>query len=203
MAFPQLDTMLGRVSSERRAVILQAVTAIFLDGATAYSERQLAIFDALMRSLTLDIDPTALIELGQKLAATDGAPVNIIHRLSNDDDIAVAGLVLQRSNVLRDGDLVEVAKTKSQNHLLAIAGRARITVVVTDVLINRGNTAVIRKVTGNAGASLSDVSFCKLVDAANGDKQLAAIMAKRPDLPPELRPFLNQPVGRKTSISRK
>jgi hypothetical protein len=37
------------------------------------------------------------------------------------------------------------------------------------------------------------MSFCKLVDAANKDKALAAAVAKRPDLPAELRPFLKQP----------
>ena len=44
----------------------------------------------------------------------DRAPVNVIGRLSYDDDIDIAGPILEQSNVLTDDDLVEIASTKSQ-----------------------------------------------------------------------------------------
>jgi len=187
--------MLSQVSNARRAVILQYVTDLFLDGASSYSPRQISIFDAVMKSLTLNIEPKALVELSRKLATMDTAPSNIIHQLSHDNNIAVAGVVLERSNMLEDSDLVEIAKTKSQGHLLAIAGRARIAQVVTDVLVDRGNASVIRKVTANENASLTERSFCKLVNEALRDRGLAEMVASRQDLPPELRPFLDQTLG--------
>ena len=63
----------------------------------------------------------------------------LVRRLAKDDDIAVAGPVLTQSPRLPETDLVEIAKTKSQAHLLAISGRTGIAEAVTDVLVRRGD----------------------------------------------------------------
>ena len=199
----ELDRLLRRVSSERRALVLHHVTDLFVEAARSCSARQIALFDAIMESLVLNIEPKALAELSCKLATMDTAPVNIIHRLSHDDDIAVAGVILEKSNVLQDDDLIQIAKAKSQYHLLAIAGRAQIAMGVSDVLVDRGNVAVMRRIAANDGASLSDVSFCKLVTTANRDQVLAETVAIRQDLPPELRPFLNNMTGEKPVAPKK
>jgi len=48
------------------------------------------------------------------------------------------GPVLTNSTRLTTRDLVEIAQTRGQDHLLAFPG-ARIEADVTDVLLNRGN----------------------------------------------------------------
>jgi uncharacterized protein (DUF2336 family) len=199
---PELDTMLMRVSGAQRAAILQQVVDLFLAGAGAFSAHQVAMFDAIMKTLTVNVEPTALIQLGVRLAETDAAPIEIIIRLSNDDDIAVARPVLERSNVLTDEHLVETARTKSQNHLLAIAGRVRITAVVTDVLVHRGNLAVMQRVTANLGATLSERGFCRLISEAGDDQRLGEMVAERQDLPPELLPFLKQSIARAVAAAK-
>ena len=53
------------------------------------------------------------------------------------------------------------------------------------------NGGVDRRVfTANAGAEFSENSFVKLVNEARKDQDLAGLMAKRPDVPEELRPFI-------------
>ena len=136
------------------------------------------------------IDRRALFELSGRLAAADKVPVDIIGRLSSSDDIAVAGPVLEKSNVLTDESLVEIAKAKSADHLLAIAARERISESVTDVLVERGNGNVTQKVVANTGARLSERGFVKVVHEARGNQALAAALASRTDVPAELRPFL-------------
>ena len=65
----------------------------------------------------------------------------------------VAGTVLVNSQQLSDDDLVENAKTKSQQHLLCIAQRLKLSEAVTDVLVDRGDNKVVRTVARNRGGN--------------------------------------------------
>ena len=64
--------------------------------------------------------------------------------LARHDEIAVAGPVLAQSVQLTDRDLVEIAGSKGQAHLGAITERTRLAAAVTDILIQRGDTGVVR-----------------------------------------------------------
>src|SRR5262249_28775389 len=106
--------------------------------------------------------------------------------LARDEGIAAAGPVRHQSRRIAEADLVDIAQTKSQAHLLAISGRAGIAEPVTEVLVRRGDHEVARKVAENRGARLSDDSFCKLVDRAEQDGALSEQGGLRPDIPPRL-----------------
>jgi uncharacterized protein (DUF2336 family) len=184
--FAELETTLTHGSGPQRFTILQKLTDLFLEGVDAYTDDHVRIFDDLMSRLIEQIERKALIELSDRLAPVDRAPVKVIGRLSQHDDIRVAGPVLQHSTVLTDRDLVEITETKSQAHLSAIAGRVRINEPVTDVLINRGDSEVARKVTANEGARFSRFSLAKAVKRAEKDESLAVAIANRIDLPADL-----------------
>jgi uncharacterized protein (DUF2336 family) len=186
----QFHASLGKVSSAERQVIQREVTNLFLADVAILSERQVAIFNRLMSHLIERTDRTGLLELSARLAAIDKAPADVVVRLSSDNDIGVAGPVLEKSNVLTDDHLIAIARAKSQGHLLAIAGRAWINEPVTDVLVERGNKEVARKVVTNFGARFSEIGFVKMITEAGSDKTLAAALAGRTDIPTELQPFL-------------
>ena len=186
----QVHVSLSKVSSAERQIIQREVTNLFLAGAATYSERQVAIFNRLMSHLIERTDRSGLLELSARLAGVDQAPADVVVRLSSDNDVAVAGPVLEKSNVLTDDQLVAIARAKSQGHLSAIAGRVRINEPVTDVLIERGNREVARKVVANIGARFSEIGFVKMITEAGSDKALAAALASRKDIPSELQPFL-------------
>jgi uncharacterized protein (DUF2336 family) len=186
----RFDAALGKLPSSQHLGVQREVTDLFLGCAPSSSERQAAILNGVMGRLVERIDRRALLELSGRLATADNAPANVIGRLSNDNDIAIAGPVLEKSNVLTDENLVAVAKTKSQDHLLAIAARKRISEIVTDVLVDRGNSDVARKVAANPGACFSEIGFVKVVRGASGNEELAAALAARKDVPEELLPFL-------------
>lgn len=191
----ELDCVLRNVSRTRHLDMLRQTTDLFLADGAAYSAEQTAIFDAVIKRLAQNISPRDLIELSSRLAALDGAPAETIAQLSASDDIAVSGPILEKSNVLTDSNLVGLAKTKSQGHLLAIAGRTRINGVVTDVLVDRGDAAVKHKVLSNEGAEISEFGFACLISAASKDKKLAAMVADREDIPEELRSFLDAAIA--------
>jgi uncharacterized protein (DUF2336 family) len=94
--------------------------------------------------------------------------------------------VLRQSSRLQEHDLVELAKTKGQDHLAVIAGRQNIGEPVTDVLVHRGNTIVVHNVADNRSARLSEGGFSALIQRADSDGDLAEKVGQRPDMPPQL-----------------
>ncbi len=88
-----------------------------------------------------------------------------------------------KSARLSDKDLVEIAETKTQAHLLAISSRPRIGTAVTDVLLQRGDGAVFHKLAENAEANFSERGFAALVRHAERDDQLAEKVGLRFDIP--------------------
>ena len=186
----ELNGVLRSVSRTRHLEMLRQVTDLFLMNAGSYKPEQISVFDAVIKRLAQNVSSRDLIELSSRLALLDGAPANTIAQLSTSDDIAVSGPILEKSNVLTDKDLIGIAKTKSQNHLLAIAGREHINAIVTDVLVDRGDNADKQKVLANEGAEISEFGFACLISAASKDKRLAEVVAKREDIPAELQSFL-------------
>jgi uncharacterized protein (DUF2336 family) len=183
---PELEDIVQHGSPRRRAQALRRITALFLDGASLFNEDHVRLFDDVFNRLIDEIESKARAELSHCLAPLGNAPGELISRLARDDDISVAGPVLRQSHRLAETDLVEIAETKSQAHLLAISSRAGIAEPVTDVLVRRGDQAVARRVAENRGARLSDGSFTVLVARSDGDDTLAEKVGQRPDIPPPL-----------------
>jgi uncharacterized protein (DUF2336 family) len=180
---PELEDIVQHGSPRRRALALRRITSLFLDGADRFNDDHVRLFDDVFVRLIEEIETKARAELSQRLAPVGNAPAEIVSQLAKDDDISVAGPLLQRSRRLNEMDLVEIAETKSQAHLLAISSRDRIAERVTNVLVRRGNLEVARTVAQNAGAELSDASFDALIDRAQTDDELAEKVGRRPDIP--------------------
>jgi len=84
---------------------------------------------------------------------------------------------------LTTGTLVEIAKSKGQDHLLAISGRENLPEDVTDVLVERGERKVIRKLADNNTARFSEAGYSGMVARAEADDDLTEILGLRADLP--------------------
>src|ERR1700749_3374689 len=74
----------------------------------------------------------ALAETSTQLASIAQAPPGVIRRLAQHDEITVACPVLTKSPRLTQEDLVEIAKTKGEQHLLAFSGPWCLQEIVTD-----------------------------------------------------------------------
>jgi uncharacterized protein (DUF2336 family) len=159
------DAVLIAASNSRRVAMLRQVTDLFLDGASSYSEDHVAVFGLIIKLLIEKVERQALIELSGRLASVDTSPPDVISRLSRDDDIAIAGSILERSNAPSEKDILEVAETKGPGHLLAIACRKQISETVSDVLVKRGTPEVLRKTVGNECARFSEIGYVKLIGA--------------------------------------
>jgi len=193
----ELEDALHSSSSEKRLATLRRVTDLFLNEAERLNEQQIAVFDDVLVHLTQRIELKARVELSTVLAPLANAPIEVVRRLANDDEIAVAHPVLTQSNRLTESDLVEIAKSKSQEHLLAISGRSSLSEVVTDVLVERGDHKVVHKLAQNSGARFSEPGFTSIIGSAACDGELAEKLASRVGLP---LPMLRQLLSRATDL---
>ncbi|BBF93812.1 DUF2336 domain-containing protein [Blastochloris tepida] len=181
-----LEDAIIRGSAGRRIEVLRQITDLFFAGAEVYDDEQIALFDDVIGRLANAIETEARIELASRLAPAENAPPRVIRQLARDDLIDVAGPVLSQSPRLTDDDLIDIARTKSQPHLLAISERETISPPVTDVLVARGNREVMHTVAANSGARFTDKGLSCLVDRSDGDESLQMAIGRRRDLPPQL-----------------
>jgi uncharacterized protein (DUF2336 family) len=173
-------------SADSRASTLRRITDLFMAGADTYEEPQIGVFDDVLCQLINKIEREAIVHLSRTVAPISKAPPALTRKLSRDDDIEIAGPVLRQSRLLTDGDLIEIAQTKSQQHLEAIAGRRTVSEKVTDVLIDRGNTDVLTAVAGNFGARFSPKGYGSLLAKAEDQADIAMAVVMRSDLSPEM-----------------
>jgi uncharacterized protein (DUF2336 family) len=178
-----LEDILASKDISRRAEILRRVTDLFVVGSGNFSEDQVELFDDVMGKLLENIERSARAQFGNWLARLSDAPPNTIRVLASDDSIEVAGPVLLHSERLDDDALIETAKIKGQDHLLAISGRKVLREAVTDILVERGNQAVVFRAARNGGAQFSDFGVSALVKKARDDDDLALCVWSRPDIP--------------------
>jgi len=133
----ELEDAVQSGSSQKRVETLRQVTNLFLHDGERLSDDQVKIFDDVLCLLIARVESRARAELGNRLAPVDYAPFEVIQHLARDPEIAVAGSVLARSSRLRTSDLVEIASTRGQDHLLAISERINLPEAVTDVIVDR------------------------------------------------------------------
>lgn len=179
----ELEDAIAQKDIGRRAETLRRLTDLFVSESAKYNGEQIALFDEVMRRLVEEVDLAARAAFGNRLATIANAPPQVMRNLALDDAVEVAGPVLTHSEQLDDRTLVESAKTKSQDHLLAIAHRKRLTEEVTDVLVERGNRQVALSTAGNPGAAFSDFGYSTLVRRSQQDDMLAVRVWSRTDVP--------------------
>ena len=192
----EVEAAIAAGSAEKHLETIRRVTDLFLLSADGYSGEQIELFGDVLERLIKTIEiraladvssRIALAELSTQLASVKQAPPGVVRRLARHDEISIAGPVLTESARLTPEDLVELAQTKGEQHLLAISGRWWLTEVVTDALLARHYPSVSRRVVNNPGARVSAEGFAIVLQQAESDPELAVQTGIRVDLPSELR----------------
>ncbi|QCK85657.1 DUF2336 domain-containing protein [Phreatobacter aquaticus] len=182
----ELEDVIENGPSNRRVETLRRVTDLFLVDAARYTHEQVALFDDVITRLGLAMETAARQELAMRLAPVPNAPPTIIRSLAQDDEIDVARPILLLCSQLDDSLLAEIAKTKSNEHRLAISRRPVVAEKVTDTLVAHGDGKVMLSLASNNGARISDAGFVRLVQRAKADDLLAECVGMRADIPPFL-----------------
>src|SRR6266542_1067568 len=192
----EVEAAIRAGSAEKHLETFRRVTDLFLTSADGCSGEQIELFgdvlERLIRTIELraiaDVSARiALAEMSTQLASVKQAPHAVIRRLAGHDEISIAKPVLTESARLTPEDLVELAQTKGEQHLLAISGRWWLAEIVTDALLARHYPSVSRKLVSNPGARVSASGFSIVLAQAESDPDLAVETGIRLDLPAELR----------------
>jgi uncharacterized protein (DUF2336 family) len=181
----ELEMAISQRNIGSRAEILRQITDLFVVGSEHFDREQMTLFDDVMGRLVNEIEHSARVAFGETIAAIANSPPKVTRTLALDDSIDVAGPLLSRSDCLDDETLITGAKTKGQDHLLAISQRKRLSEDVTDVLVERGNQKVVISTAANSGARFSRFGYSKLVTRSENDSELALLVWARPEIPRE------------------
>jgi uncharacterized protein (DUF2336 family) len=182
----ELDSSIAHSTDVRRAAMLRQLTDLYLIGADQYADGEIDVIDDVFVRLVSTIEESSRALLSIRLGPIARGPRKVIRLLACDDAIDVASPVLTQSEALDTETLVECARTKSQEHMLAISRRKKLPEPVTDVLVERGDQQVILSTAVNIGAKFSLEGFDLLVDRAQGNDLLTRRVGTRPDLPERL-----------------
>jgi uncharacterized protein (DUF2336 family) len=179
----ELNGAILRGTIGQRAEILHRITDLFVVASADYSDEQIGLFDDVLVRLATSIEVSARAVLAERLGKEPRAPRKVSRLLASDDAIDVAGPVLEQSQRLDSDILLETARSKSQQHLLAISRRSSLDEALTDVLVERGDKAVVLSTAGNPGARFSDHGYTTLTIRSQDDDELTACLGMRRDIP--------------------
>jgi uncharacterized protein (DUF2336 family) len=184
---------------EHDARIFGEVTDLFLSNVGRLGDSQIAAVDGVLAQLVGRVDAATLIQLSDALSIIDRAPVRTVRNLALHEQPEVAAPVLRSSVCLTEADLLEVVKSRSQKHLLAICDRKILNEALTDALMRFGDVNVSNALARNTGARFSECGYATLVGRAEKDEGLAEKLGVRLDIPGSL---LRELIGKVADVVR-
>ncbi|MDB5510562.1 MAG: hypothetical protein JWR08_45 [Enterovirga sp.] len=129
-------------------------------------------------------DPSALVRraMAESLAPAEDAPRHVVVALASDQD-DVAEIVLARSPLLADADLVDCAALGSARIQRAIASRRAVSPGVAAALAEIGRAEAILVLVRNPGAAIGHSALARIVERHGGHALVREALLARPDLP--------------------
>jgi uncharacterized protein (DUF2336 family) len=187
-----------RAGAEERAAAASALARAYL-----YSELTPALrAEAALAMTALLDDPSPLVRraLAEALGSASEAPRHVVLALAQDQS-DVAAVVLQRSPVLTDDDLVDCAPTAGVVAQSALARRPNLSPAVTAALVEVGAREAVLTLIGNRDADLPASVLSRTLARFGADAGVREAMLERPSLPPSLRARIALATARDLSVS--
>jgi len=171
-------------SAERRAEAAAALARAYCHGGLAED----AAWAAKTAMLALLDDASAVVRraLAEACASSEAAPRPLIVALASDHP-DIAGLVLARSPVLMDADLVDCAAMGCEGVRTAIAGRGDLSKPVAAALAEIAGAPSLITMAGNRHAAIGTPALLRMIARHGHDPRLREALLARPDLPIEAR----------------
>jgi len=184
---------------EHDARIFGEVTDLFLSNVGRLGDSQIAAVDGVLAHLVARVEAATVIQLSEALSTIERAPRQTIRQLAFHEQPQVAAPVLRSSSCVSDADLLEIVKSRSQQHLLAICDRKTLNEALTDALMRFGDVNVSNALARNTGARFSECGYATLVGRAERDEGLAEKLGVRLDIPGSL---LRELIGKVADVVR-
>jgi uncharacterized protein (DUF2336 family) len=139
-----------------------------------------------MLALLDDASPLVRRALAEACANAPEAPRHLVLALAGDQ-AEIAGLVLARSPVLVDADLVDCAAIGDEASRLAIAGRPYLAPPVCAALAEIGGAPSLAALAANPGAEITAGTLMRMVERHGDDGRVREALLGRADTPLHVR----------------
>ncbi len=133
-------------------------------------------------------DPSPLVRraLAEAVAGSADAPHHLVAALAADQD-DIAALVLARSPILLDAELIDAAAIGGVLAQCAIASRPSLSAAVGGALAEVGCGEAVLALCRNASSVLADVSVHRILERFGHDGAIRDALGRRDDLDPDMR----------------
>lgn len=133
-------------------------------------------------------DPSILARraLAETLASAFDAPRHIILALANDQP-EIAAILVARSPVLSEADLVDCAASGGETVQIALAGRAKLGSGAAAALAEMASRDAILALLDNHDAALTETALRRIAERFGEDGEMREKLLERPSLPAALR----------------
>ena len=180
----ELISLAHEPSSQRRRELLRRVTDLFLS-APARAPTEAQAFDAVFCTLAKEVELEVRAELSARFSDAPSAPTELAARLARDC-IEVALPILSNARLLGEADLLDIARTRGQEHLRVVSGRPGLSEAVSEVIVERGDDETLGVLVRNETARLSRRASERVVERAAANPDLHAAVVGRASLPLDL-----------------
>ncbi|HVM78587.1 MAG TPA: DUF2336 domain-containing protein [Stellaceae bacterium] len=164
----------------RRAMLIEQVAEGYADGLFTSAQRRVA--EDLFRTAVYDGEALVRSVLADSLKRLGSLPRDIILTLARDE-AQVARPVLSCSPLLSEDDLLELARTGSRSHRLAIAERDNLSPALSEALYETRDPIVARRLLVNDGAAVAEGMLHAILDTLGDAPGIVEAMARRRLLP--------------------
>lgn len=163
-----------------RASAADALARAYLTLDLSFEDRCTA--EAALTMLLDDPSPIVRRALAEAVSLSPHAPAQIIAALVADQP-DIASIVIARSPVVSDLDLVDRVATAPGAVQSVIAGRPRVSVPLAAALAEVGEAEAVVTLLGNSGADIAELSFHRIAERLGDNAAIRGALFDRPDLP--------------------
>lgn len=183
--FAQLLELASARTSDERREVLRLATEIFFDSKSERTAEQCSMLDTLLCTIADGMQEGVLIELAERFADAPDAPLQLMRDLANHA-LPIAEPILRRSPTLSDEDLIRLVRTHSATHARVIAQRPRVSVSVSDAIVQAADDEAVGDLVNNTGADISREAFEAIIERARENQDLHSNVVARADMPLDL-----------------
>lgn len=183
---------LARDNQPEARLELSGVMANLLEHGLPEREQELVadVLIALIRQAETDLRRV----LAERLSKMEHVPLRLVLHLVNDE-IKVAGPILENSPILSDLDLIYIVKSQGAAYWQAIAKRENLSDAIIDVLAGTKELGTALALTANERIKLTPYAMDILSIIAESAPELARPLLMREEMPPTLARKLYSHVG--------
>jgi uncharacterized protein (DUF2336 family) len=170
-----------------RAAAARTLAGVFFDERTAEETRHAV--EAALTILLDDASPEVRLALADALGDSPEAPRHIMLALAADQ-VEIAAVVLARSPVFIDEELVDIVAAADERLQAAIASRADLSGAVSAALAEVGEREACRALIANERARVARISLRRMAERFGDEPAMRELMLARRGLPSDVRQLL-------------